>query len=160
MTIDYTFDFELDLGDEVEAIEEGLKLGLELAGDLVARDAKTRAPSKTGALRASIQRGPVSGSLAGDNLEVEVGAGVPYAPYVEKGTGIHGEGNGPYPIFPVNRQALRFAIGGKWIFAKNVLHWGIKPQPYLTPAAEENEEKILSILDDAVELALAEAEDE
>lgn len=53
-----------------------------------------------------------------------------YAVYVLFGTR-------PHPIYPKNKKALRWAIGGKFVFAKSVNHPGNKPDNSLERAKEK-----------------------
>lgn len=62
--------------------------------------------------------------------------GVPYASYVEFGTGIRGEfPTAPFEIRPRNAKALRFIVNGKPVYAKKVTHPGQRAKPYVRPAA-------------------------
>ena len=108
--------------------ERDLQDLLNEAGAEGAQYARINAPFDTGALRESIGY-----RIEGD--EIVISATVPYAPYVEYGTGMRGENpTGPYVIRPVRAQALRFVVNGRVVFAKKVTHRGIKAQPFLRPA--------------------------
>lgn len=91
--------------------------------------AKRRAPVKFGTLRNSITHQVKDAELTG-----YIGTNVPYAPYVEIGTGIYSsQGDG--------RQT-------PWIYVdpatgKKVFTRGSKPHPYLKPAVDENISAIL-----------------
>lgn len=63
---------------------------------------------------------------------------VEYAPHVEYGTGSRSEyGGEAYEIKPKSQAGvLAFQINGRQIYAKSVVHPGIRPQPYVRPAAE------------------------
>jgi HK97 gp10 family phage protein len=108
---------------------------------LVLRDAKIMAPVDTGRLRASITPQVVS---SGNVVQGIVGSNVKYAPFVEKGTRPH------WPPFRalagwarrhgMNEAQVWFAIGIK----------GTKAHPYLQPAFEKNEQKIVDKLGDFV----------
>lgn len=101
--------------------------------------AQAYAPVDTGALRASITVRTLDG---GDT--VEISPDVPYEVYVEFGTGQYSEfGGHPYVIEPKDAQALRFMVRGEWVFAKRVVHPGIRPQPYMRPAAENIAEALV-----------------
>lgn len=52
------------------------------------------------------------------------------------------EGTAPHVIKPKNKKALRFTIGGKTIFAKQVNHPGIEPRPTVQPTVASNWPKI------------------
>lgn len=91
--------------------------------------AKRKAPARTGNLRNSITHQVKDAELTG-----YIGSSVPYAPYVEIGTGIYSsQGDG--------RQT-------PWIYVdpatgERVFTRGSKPHPYLKPAADENISAIL-----------------
>lgn len=106
--------------------------------------AQTYVPVSTGELRASIEVRPIQGGA-------EISPDTVYEAYVEFGTGIHSEYPGaqrqPYIIEPKNPGgALRFMVQGEWVFAKRVVHPGIRAQPYMRPAAE----RVADALEDAV----------
>ena len=67
---------------------------------------------------------------------------VPYTVYVIMGTGIYG----PYgkPVVPVNKQALKFEIGGKTFIRKSVK--GIKPNRIDIESLEEAQPLFDSIM--------------
>ena len=76
---------------------------------------------KTGLLR---QWRQVYASSAG----FRIASKAPYSIYHQKGTGIHGGGKGPYEIKARRVKKLRFVVGGKFVFAKSVMHTGV---PYV-----------------------------
>ena len=81
--------------------------------------------------------GRLMGSIKHDETDnsTEIYTNVEYAIYVEKGTK-------PHAILPKKKKALSFVSGGKRIVTKSVFHPGTKAQPFLTPAAERNIDKI------------------
>lgn len=90
-------------------------------------------PKDTGNLSQSIDYG-----LIEDNMEMQVGTNVEYAPYVELGTGIYAEeGNG--------RKT-------PWVYKDTEGKWhrtsGMKAQPYLRPALEKHLSEYEDILRD------------
>lgn len=114
--------------------------GVAWAADMgrrVVNEAKTRAPVDTGRLRSSIA---YTVDVTPSQVTLRVGAQVPYARYVEEGTGIYGPRQAP--IYPVRRQALKFPRprggggrgngSGGFLFAKWVR--GMPPNPYLADA--------------------------
>ena len=140
---------------------------VELSLDIVAADARTRAPISpgsaadgefmgpvnTGYLRRSIGAGDVTGSFSDGGLEGVVSASAPYALHVEYGTK-------PHEIRPKNKRALRWAsAGGKngWAFAKVVKHPGTAPKPFLRPALTANRDAIINRFSVATRLAIARA---
>ena len=90
--------------------------------------AKVLAPVDTGRLRASIRME----SRRTFTLKTvwTVGSDVYYAPYVNDGTR-------PHVIRPKTKQALRFMVGGRVVFARVVNHPGTRPNPFLDRALRE-----------------------
>lgn len=101
---------------------------LREASRQVVNRAKVLAPVRTGRLRSSIRAEPPRiFSLRG---VCKVGSDLEYAGFVNDGTRKH-------IIRPKTRQALRFKIGGRTVFAKVVAHPGTKPNPFLDRALRE-----------------------
>ena len=101
---------------------------------LVEREAKKKAPKKTGDLRRSIQSKVIAGVA---NIEGTVFSPLEYAPYVEYGTGLFAEENGRSDV----PWCYEDEKTGELIFTS-----GQKPHPYLRPALNENREKIKQII--------------
>jgi len=102
------------------------------AAQKIQAEAQTRAPIKSGRLKASIQiryTGPLS---------AKIGSSLFYAPFQEFGTGSRGEFPGtPYVIKPKNPNGvLVWTSNGKKRYAKIVHHPGIKAHPFMRPAFE------------------------
>lgn len=55
----------------------------------------------------------------------KIASKAPYSVYHQKGTGIYGSGKGRYEIKPRRAKMLRFKVGGKYVFAKSVMHPGV-----------------------------------
>ncbi|MFG2873289.1 HK97 gp10 family phage protein [Streptomyces sp. NPDC048338] len=114
------------------ALNRQLTASRRRKGDDVARRvvnrAKVLAPVDTGRLRASIRME----SRRTFTLKTvwTVGSDVYYAPYVNDGTR-------PHVIRPKTKQALRFKVGGRVVFARVVNHPGTRPQPFLDRALRE-----------------------
>ena len=87
------------------------------------RNAKKFCPVKFGVLKGSIKHR----KLTQDGLNHAIFTNVKYAVAVEKGTSAH-------KIVPKNAPRLAFMVGGKLVFAKEVMHPGTRAQPYLRPA--------------------------
>jgi len=91
--------------------------------------------------RVPVDTGRLKGSLTikvGNNTWTIGPVGVPYAPFVEFGTGTKSEfGGNAYKIRPKNAGGkLVFMVGGRKIFAKEVTHPGSRPHPFVRPAAQ------------------------
>jgi HK97 gp10 family phage protein len=108
---------------------ETLEKSLGKCCALVEGEAKKKAPKDSGALRRSI-----SSRVEGDKGIVFTP--LEYAPYVEYGTGLFAENGG--------RQDV------PWYYEDDEGVWhktsGMKPQPYMRPALDENRKEILEIL--------------
>lgn len=85
----------------------------------------------TGRLRSSI--GPPRLTTRNGELAVLVGTNVFYAVYVHNGTGVHGPRR--QPIRPRFKKLLKFKIGNKTIYAKQVQ--GMEPNRFLSRALRE-----------------------
>ena len=111
----------------------GIESAMGRACALVERDAKTKAPKDTGALRNSIQS---KVEKDGQDVIGVVFTPLEYAPYVEFGTGLFAEEGGRKTPWTYEDEKT-----GDRIFTR-----GQKPQPYLRPALYENKEKITQML--------------
>lgn len=101
---------------------------------LVEKEAKQNAPKDTGALRRSI-------TSKVEGLEGTVFTPLEYASYIEYGTGLFAEvGNGRKKV--------------PWNYKDDEGNWhstsGMKPQPFMRPALNNNREKIKKILKEGV----------
>lgn len=112
---------------------DGLESGLKKACALVEGAAKKKAPKGNGELRRSITSAVKN---SGADVQGEVFTPLMYAPYVEFGTGLFAEEQGRQDV-PWNYQDDE----GNWHSTS-----GMKPQPFLRPALNENREEILRIL--------------
>ena len=128
-------------------------------GRFIRDEAKRKCPTDNGMLRNSLQY-KVEGDI------VTVFSDLPYANYVEYGTGIYhiNEEGGSEPhlewdIVPVNGKALKFETGRKGrlasgkgpgsaniVFAKKVHQVGMQAHPFLRPAYHQNIGKIKKII--------------
>ena len=97
---------------------------------LVERSAKMKAPKDTGELRRSITS-KVEGNVGIVFTPLE------YAPYIEYGTGLFAENGGRKDV--------------PWCYKDDEGNWhstsGMKPQPFMRPALQENREQIKRILE-------------
>jgi HK97 gp10 family phage protein len=100
---------------------------------LVERAAKQKAPKGNGALRRSITS---KVEVIGSNVIGTVFTPLEYAPYVEFGTGLFAEKGGRKDV--------------PWCYQDDKGEWhttsGMKPQPYLRPALNENKDGIRRLL--------------
>lgn len=126
----------LDSLDEL-VDEQAMKKAIGKACALVERSAKQKAPKGTGELRRSITSEVTS---IGDEIVGKVFTPLEYAPYVEFGTGLFAENGGRKDV-PWNYQDDE----GNWHSTS-----GMKPQPYMRPALNENRENIKRILKEAI----------
>lgn len=106
---------------------------------LVHGQAKALSPVDTGNLAGSIR---MEVKKKDKELEGRVYTNVQYAPYVEFGTGIKGNGSYPYDI-----KGLKLTYHESW--------GGMPAQPYMYPALKENEKYIKDLFKDAVKSNLA-----
>lgn len=109
------------------------------------RRAKIKVPRKTGHLGRSIRPGSV------DRGGAWVHARTPYAKAVEFGSGLYGPRRRKYEIkpkrggflaWPANAGGRRLSgrartNAGPMVYARRVMHPGVKPRPFLIPAAKE-----------------------
>lgn len=120
-----------DLGRAGQNAEKEVDRLLSQTAEQIYHAMVTMAPRRTGRLARSIAVQAAPGRyVIGPN-------GVPYASFVEFGTGSRGEfPTGPYEIRPKNAYALAFKVGNRTVFATSVVHPGIRPNPYVRPAAQ------------------------
>lgn len=77
-----------------------------------------------------------------------------YAPFLHEGTGKYGPKHAPYPIRPTNKKTLRFVKGGRFIYARGVMHPGIKGDPFLFRSADREQENVGKRFDKAVDASI------
>ena len=126
------------LDDVLNRIEKlgdtsNIEAALSQACALVERSAKQKAPKDIGELRRSITS-KIEGTQGIVYTPLE------YAPYVEYGTGLFAENGGRKDV-PWNYQDDK----GNWHSTS-----GQKPQPFMRPALNENREKIVDLLGEAI----------
>lgn len=109
------------------------KVAMGKACALVERAAKQKAPKDNGALRRSITS---KVDVIGSDVIGTVFTPLEYAPYVEFGTGLFAEKGGRQDV-PWHYQDDK----GEWHTTS-----GMKPQPFLRPALNENKDGIKRIL--------------
>lgn len=115
-----------DLGQFIDVvIRPGVEASVQAACELIQQTAQSYAPVETGALRDSIT---VSLNDTGKTIVGTVSANVPYAGYVEYGTGRRGQDSaeaGPYPYKE------------SWP--------GMTPRPFMRPALDESRGAVLDL---------------
>lgn len=120
-----------ELFDSLEELEDttNVEAALGTACALVEAAAKQKAPKGAGELRRSI-------TSKVENMEGVVYTPLEYAPYVEYGTGLFAENGGRTDV--------------PWCYRDDKGEWhstsGMKPQPYMRPALDENREQILRLI--------------
>lgn len=106
------------------------------ATTFVHAQAKTLAPADTGRLRNSIHQ-EVKRSTS--KIVGRVFTNLNYAPYVEFGTGVRGNGNYPY----ANELDFQLVYKEDW--------HGMRPQPYMYPAIKGAESYIKNLISKGVQ---------
>lgn len=125
--------------ESLESLVDVSKLGIGIgrACALVERAAKEKAPKGTGELRRSITS---KVETNGNDVVGIVFTPLYYAPYVEFGTGLFAEEGGRKDV--------------PWCYQDDKGEWhstsGMKPQPYMRPALNENREQIKRIIGEAI----------
>lgn len=114
-----------------------LEAAIGRACALVERSAKQKAPKGTGELRRSITSRV---ETDGNDVVGVVFTPLEYAPYVEFGTGLFAENGGRMDV-PWHYQDDE----GEWHTTS-----GMKPQPYMRPALNENREQIKRIIKEGI----------
>lgn len=137
-------------------LAQRMPTALALIGDRIVNDARrtTLFRDRTGRLRRSILRGPITGSFDSGSLTIDLLAGgtggVSYALAVHEGTK-------PHDIHARHRKALRWVSGGGFIFARSVRHPGTRPRPFMREAAEANVPFAERVLNAAIRVSFARA---
>lgn len=119
---------------------------------LVHGQAKTLAPVDTGNLAGSIHQ---EVKVKSKVIEGRVFTNCQYAPYVEFGTGIKGNGSYPYKVDGLNLSYR----DSSWVFTPDggetfYRTKGQVAQPYMYPALKQNEKYIKQLFKDGVQTKL------
>jgi hypothetical protein len=143
------------------ALYSVLKAKMIEALNLVATSARRNAFWST-KIRSAIRVGEVKeqGGIVAGYVEVPLRS-APEARAFEYGSGIHSTKGvaETYPIRPVNATALVFPGTHEWagktivvppMGGGVVMHPGVEPRPFLTPAVEENQERIRALLGSSI----------
>lgn len=124
------------------------------ATELVHGQAKALAPVDTGGLAGSIH---MQVKDTGKELQGRVYTNLEYAPYVEFGTGVTGNGTYPHEIEGLNLEyknkgwAYYDEDKGEWIYTR-----GQKAQPYMYPSLNMHKKTIKRMFKDGVNTKLKE----
>ncbi len=119
--------YESRIPEFKKALQERERKALEAIGVFVSGEAQLRAPVDSGNLKNSISHRVNMGEKS-----VTIGTSVHYAPFVEFGTGLYAE-DGKGRNTPWSYQDK----DGNWHRTS-----GQRPQPFLSPAIDENKERI------------------
>jgi len=136
------------LGHDFRAFSQAfqrLSRDIRGAAELIVRKAaeraegllRERAPRRTGRMAEDV------GSTIYGRMAI-VGFRTHYARFLEFGTR-------PHEIRPRRARALRFSMGGRIIFARRVLHPGIRPRYLVRAVAEELGGQLSSIFEEVIE---------
>lgn len=128
------------LGEEqarrmLQRVANGPQRAVELTAEEVESFVETQVAkhSKSGRLFASVGKQRTStGWFVGHNTGV-----APHAQFLHWGTGLFGMKGQKYLIKPKRKKVLRWPGKGRFIFAKGVMHPGVKSDPWLTRAADQ-----------------------
>lgn len=135
-----------------EAMERNLERFLSRGAHEVAREAMSRAPKAFSALTNSINASRVS------PLHYRVSPGVNYAPYVEDGTRPHFPN--PASLQPWVERVLglrdKAARTTAYLVARAISRRDTRAQPYMRPAAEAKESRVMQLLREGVDAGLRE----
>lgn len=136
-------------------IERNVMRGaLRAGGNVLKKDAQSRVPTRTGALKNSIKVRFAWRSQRYGWLRVHVTAGSKEAWYghlIEYGTASYYSGSGstvggPYEIRPSGAKSLFFA----GLFREQITHPGIRPQPFMRPAFDASAQAAIDAFADYV----------
>lgn len=130
-----TVEFDDNSEEILNALKNAVDRGLKMIGETAVGYAQKNVPVTTGILKGSI-------AYQVDGDDCYIGSNVVYAPYVEYGTGVYSDMGG--------RQT-------PWTYKDEKGDWhrtdGMKPRPYLRPAASEHAKEYTYILKDSLQNA-------
>ena len=133
------------LGDKAE--RKVVRTAIRKAANIVLKEVRSRAPSKTGRLRKGLR---VSVSVTAGNEVAKIGAkrraGARHAHLLELGVR-------PHTIRSKYRRALR--IGGRMIGGR-VMHPGVRPRPFLRPGFEATKDDAIRVFKEQLQTAISE----
>lgn len=132
--------------------EMELRETMNKATTLVHGEAKNLAPEDTGVLAGSIH---MEVKKTSTELQGRVYTNTEYAPYVEFGTGVKGNGTYPYKVEGLNLSykdkgwAYKDEKTGEWIYTK-----GQVAQPYMYPALNNHKKTIKKLFKEGTKTKL------
>lgn len=123
------------------------------ATNIVHSTAKLLAPTDTGNLRSSIHQNV---SETKGKIQGSVYTNVQYAPFVEFGTGIKGNGTYPYKLksgtLTYRNTPWVYNNGDEFVYTK-----GQKAQPYMYPALKQNKKYIKALIKENIKSKIEDA---
>lgn len=128
------------VGRSLDVVEKAIDRACEFAAVEGAEEARRvgQYQDRTGALRSGIVARFLSNT--GRSVTWEILSPAPYSMYVEAGTS-------PHIIRARNARALRFQVGGRTVFAKQVSHPGTRPYPFAGPGMQQAERTLIRELE-------------
>jgi len=158
-----TISIKIDIGDALNTLGSSQKAldysaeALDAGAKILQRDAQRRTPIADGTLRSNI----TTGRLA--QLLFQVNSRARYGAYVERGTGLYGParrsigkcGPGPEGLDNIAAWIKRKGITPRngvtekqlpFLIARKVARDGTRPQPYLEPAANPQNIRLITRL--------------
>jgi hypothetical protein len=121
--------FALNRAEEGRLFTRGgpVYIGVNRFANRVLVRAQAHAPERTGALKRSLRKIAV---FTPRGMTFQVGSDLDYAEAVHEGTRRH-------VIRPRNGKVMAFDVGGRTVFARQVVHPGSKGDPFLRRALAE-----------------------
>lgn len=129
----------MTLGKQTAEYIDRKKAGLQLLAKTIGENMESKAKQtaswtdRTGDTRRNIHGG-ADRTIKGSTVYLAHGTKV--GRYLEEGTGIYGPKGRPFEIRPKKKKALRFTSGNNTVFAKSVMHPGMKAHPVIEPTAD------------------------
>lgn len=131
-TLEGLSEYRTLVGRTLDTIEQRIDRAVEYAAVEGAEEARRAGQyqDRTGRLRAGITA--YFASSNGRSVTWEILSPMPYSVYVENPTR-------PHTIRARNARALRFEVGGRTVFAKQVSHPGTRGYPFMGPGYQQAE---------------------
>lgn len=128
------------MGLRARAARDVGKRAVERASEEAAETARSTSAwnDKSGKTRASIKARPGPGLYSASVVAKRA------AVFLENGTGKYGPKGAPYPIV-ARGGVLSFMVNGKRVFARKVMHPGIKATHFMRDAAEQERPRFLEL---------------